>query len=220
MEANEDILMLNDASRTFHACLKVIGVILMLYFALNMIEKAVVAVDLAGQSRGVTVTVGEKTVSVPVLAKNEDGGYVVVEQEVTDSETITLHGPSAWSAYYAVWLSANAIYLFIGAVLYGAGFLMTPKRKDRLSATLFKQKLLGMGLALVSVLIMVNGINRVFFLPHEPLRGFLYNVDWYVVEFLAQTVWGLAIAVMAAFFLIAGRYVSVESVVHTDDAES
>jgi hypothetical protein len=164
--------------RGFFWMLMLIGMVLIVYFTLSMVINMVFAADLAGDG---------------VAAATEGG------------ETITLHGISGWVAVFSPWLALNAYLLTLGTIFFGIGYVMTLQKEDKLAVSLFKMRILGWYLALVVLLMVVLGTDRIFFLTSAAKEGALAWIDWYIFEYLAHIVWAVILAILAVFFLRVGR---------------
>lgn len=168
------LMRVDTLKRGFFWLLMLIGMVLIVYFTLSMIINMVFAADLAGEG---------------VSAATEGG------------ETITLHAISGWVAVFSPWLALNAYLLTLGTIFFGIGYVMTPKKEDKLAVSLFKMRILGWYLVLVVLLMVVLGTDRIFFLTSAAKEGALAWIDWYIFEYLAHIVWAAILAILAVFFL-------------------
>jgi hypothetical protein len=175
----------DTAKRGFFWFLMLLGIIFMVYFTLSMIINIVYGVDLAG--KGVNVVIRE--------AVFENGTMV------KEAETVLLSGVSGWVAVFGPWIAVNVYLLILGGVFFAIGYALTPKKEDRVAVSLFKARMLGGYLAVVALLVLSLGLDRVFFVPHEVAVGTLGWIDWYIFEFLAYLFWAVILAVLAVFFL-------------------
>ncbi len=171
--------------RSFFWFLMLAGILLIAYFSLNMVVNFIYAVDLAGD--GIQVVLEDAVV---------EGGQVVEEADV-----IILRGMSGWVESFAPWLAVNASTMFLGAFIFALGYMMTGRRKERVAVSLFKMRMLGSYMALLALIILILGMDRVFFIPHGARPTFLSWFDWYVMEFLAHIIWAVLLAVLSCFFL-------------------
>ncbi|NPV59564.1 MAG: hypothetical protein HPY75_07865 [Actinobacteria bacterium] len=177
---------MEETRRGFFWFMMVAGLVIIAYFTLNMAFNFVFAVDLAGD--GVNVVLKE--------AEYDDGGNLIAPPEV-----LTLHGVTGWVEGLAPWMAVNGFTLALGSLLLGLGYVMTGRMREKAAVSIFKMRLLGWYLGLVAALMFVLGVDRVFFIPHGVGEGLLSWMDWYVLEFLAHTVWAVVLLVLAAFFL-------------------
>lgn len=172
------LMRVDTSKKGFFWLLMLVGMVLIAYFTLSMVINMVFAAELAGD--GVSVAA--------------EGG-----------ETITLHGFSGWVAVFSPWLAINAYLLTLGTIFFGIGYVMTPKKEDKLAVSLFKMRILGWYLALVVLLMVVLGTERIFFLPSAAKEGALAWIDWYILEYLAHIVWAVILSILAVFLLRVGR---------------
>ncbi len=179
-------LRVDKPRRGYPWYLMLVGLVLMSYFSINMIMNCVFAVDLS--SDGMRVVQRE--------AIYDDSGNLVREPEV-----IVLQGVSGWVEGFAPWLAVNGYIISLGALLFGLGYVMTERKKDKLEVSLFKMRILGCYLCLLALLMLALGLDRVFFIPHGPKEGVLDWMDWYILEFMAHSVWVVVLAAMGTFFL-------------------
>jgi hypothetical protein len=184
-EKGDRLIRVDELKKGFFWFLMLAGIVLMVYFTLTLIINMVYAADLAGG--GVNVVLEE-----PVF---EDGNLV------KEAEAVALHGVSGWVAAFSPWLATNAYYLALGAIFFAIGYVLTPMREEKLAVSLFKMRILGWYLVLVVLIMLILGVDRVFFLPHEAKTEVLAWIDWYIFEFLAHLVWAVVIAILAMFFL-------------------
>lgn len=183
---------LDSARRGFFWFLMLAGLVLIVYFTLNMAINLVFGIDSANQ--GVTVVTREPAY--------ENGSLV------QEGESQVLSGVSGWVAVFAPWLAVNAYYLALGALIFGIGYVMTPKTEERVPVSLLKMRMLACYLVLVALLMVILGLDRVYFLPRAAVGGALAWIDWYIFEFLAHIVWAVVLALMAAFLFRVGRRVT------------
>ena len=179
-------MRVEEPRRGFFWFMMLAGTALIAYFTLNIAFNCVFAVDLAGD--GVNVVLKE--------AEYDDAGNLVVPPEV-----LTLHGVTGWVEGFAPWMAVNGFTLALGSLLFGLGYVMTERKKEKAAVSVFKMRALGWYLCLVAALMIALGVDRVFFIPHGIGEGVLSWMDWYVLEFLGHTVWAAVLLVMAAFFL-------------------
>ena len=173
------------AKKDFFWFLALAGLILVAYFTLNLAINMVYGVDLAG--KGAVIVVREPRYQG--------------DQLVDEGESVVLHGVSGWVAAFSPWLAVNANLLALGVMLFGIGFALTGRDPEKLAVTLFKLRILACYLLAVVLLMLVLGIDRVYFLPRAETGGVLGWIDWYIFEFLAHIVWAAIIAALAVFFL-------------------
>lgn len=171
--------------KSFFRFLMVAGLLLLAYFTITLVINMIYGVDLAG--KGVLTVIREP--------QYQDG------EVVDQGESVVLHGISGWVAAFSPWLAVNGNLLALGVILFGVGFALTPRREDRLPVTVFKLRLLGWYLVAVVLLMLILGVDRVYFLPHAAKSGVLAWIDWYVFEFLAHLVWATVVACLALFYL-------------------
>lgn len=162
-----------------------IGLVLVAYFSLNLVINMIYGVDLAG--KGVAVVIRDP--------RFQDS------QLVDEGESVVLQGVSGWVAAFAPWLALNANLLVLGLLFFAIGFALTVRDRERLTLTLFKLRILAWYLLAVALLMLVLGIDRVYFLPHAEVSGVLGWIDWYVFEFLAHVIWAAIIVILSVFFL-------------------
>ncbi|MDY6796800.1 MAG: hypothetical protein SWK76_16180 [Actinomycetota bacterium] len=168
--------------------LMIIGAVLIVFFTLNMIINFIYGADLAG--KGVSVVIKD--------AVYEDG------TQVSKAEVAVLHGVSGWVAVFGPWMAVNANYIVLGAIFFAIGYVMTAKDEDKLPVSIFKARMLGAYLALVSIFLFTLGIDRIFFISHEARVGTLSWIDWYIFEFMAYVVWAAILGIMAVFLVKLG----------------
>lgn len=185
-EKGKGLLGVDTPRKGFFWLLMAIGLILMAYFAVNMVFNAIYAVDLAG--KGVAVVLKE--------AEYDQQGQMVKEPEIT-----TLHGVSGWVESFAPWLATSAYILALGAIFFALGYVCTRRREEKLAVSLYKMRLLGGCLAAVALLMVVLGCDRVFFIQHGGRESVLDWTNWYILEFLAHIVWALVLGVLSLFYL-------------------
>jgi hypothetical protein len=169
----------------FFRFLALVGLVLVAYFTLNIVINMVYGVDLAG--KGAVVVVREPRYQG--------------DQLVDEGESVVLHGVSGWVSAFAPWLAVNANLLALGVILFGIGFTLTAREPEKSAVTLFKLRILAWYLLAVALLMLVLGIDRIYFLPHAETGGVLGWIDWYIFEFLAHVVWATIVAILAIFFL-------------------
>ena len=179
----------DSPGRPFFWFVMLAGMILIAYFSLTMVMNFTYAIDLAGD--GVQVVLEEAVIA---------DGQVVEEPEV-----VVLHGINGWVESFAPWLAVNAFTLFLGVFLFGLGYTMTGRKEEGVAVAMFKMRILGGYLAVLSLLMLVLGVDRVFFIPHGPRATFLSWFDWYVMEFLAHLIWAVLLMVFAVFFMRVDR---------------
>jgi len=90
-------------------------------------------------------------------------------------------GPSAWVLQMAPWLANNSLLMIIGSTLYIAGYSMTLRRKGRSRRDRLMLRLFGVGTGVVSLALLVLGLDYVFFLPKE-ISGLSQHLDMYGVQ--------------------------------------
>jgi hypothetical protein len=187
MEKKEgmDMVKVDAPGRNFFWFLMLIGVILIAYFSFNIIMNAIYAVDLSG--KGVNVVLKEAVV---------ENNTVISEPEI-----ITLHGVTGWVENFSTWLAVNAYILALGTIFFGAGYILTAKKDDKVAVSLFKMRILGGYMLVLSLLMLVLGIDRVYFIPHGAKSSVLVWMDWYVLEFLAHIIWAVVLAALSIFYL-------------------
>ncbi|WP_287155203.1 hypothetical protein [Candidatus Solincola tengchongensis] len=173
------------AEKRFFRFLMIAGLLLVVYFTLTLVINMVYGVDLAG--KGVLTVIREP--------QYQDG------EMVDQGESVVLHGVSGWVAAFSPWLAVNGNLLALGLVLFGIGFALTQRREGRLAVTAFKLHVLAWYLMGVVLLMLVLGVDRVYFLPHAAKSGVLAWIDWYIFEFLAHLIWAAVVACLAVFFL-------------------
>ena len=169
-----DPVRVDTLKRGFFWLLMLVGMVLIVYFTLVMIINMVYAADFA----------------VEGVSAAAEGG-----------ETITLQGLSGWVAFFSPWLVLNVYLLALGAIFFCIGYVMTPKKEEKLAVSLFKMRILGWYLVLVVLLMVVLETDRVYFLQNVISEGTIAWIDWYIFEYLAHIVWAVVLAVMAVFLL-------------------
>lgn len=177
---------IDEPRKGFFWFVMLVGLVLMAYFTLNMVLNCVFAVDLAGD--GVKVVLKE--------AVYDDAGNPVGQPEV-----VVLHGVTGWVEGFAPWLAVNGFVVSLGALLFGLGYVMTERRRENAAVSIFKMRLLAAYLSLLALLMLLLGVDRVFFIPRGYGEGVLAWTDWYVLEFLAHCIWAVVLVSLAAFFL-------------------
>ncbi len=178
-----------EGGRPFLRILAAAGLVLVAYFTLNLLINMVYGVDLSG--KGVVTVIREP--------QYQDG------QLVDEGESVVLKGVSGWVAAFAPWLALNANVLALGVIFYGLGFALTKRDEKKLPVTVFKLRIFASYLLAVSLLLVVLGLDRVYFLPHAETTGVLGWIDWYVFEFLAHVVWAVVITLFSMYFFLYGR---------------
>jgi hypothetical protein len=174
--------------KPFFWFLMLVGMVLIAYFTFNMVVNFVYAVDLAGDG-------------IQVVLKD---AVVVDGQMDEEAEVTVLRGVSGWVEGFAPWLALNAFTLFIGVFIFGTGYVMTARDEDKLAVSLFKMRILACYLALLALLMLVLGVDRIFFIPHAERAAFLSWFDWYVIELLAHIIWAVLLAIFSVFFMRVG----------------
>lgn len=164
--------------------LMLVGLVLVAYFSVNLAFNAVYAADNASNG-------------VPVVWK--DAVYDDSGQVVSGPEGVVLHGFSGWVEAFSPWLAMNAYILALGTLFFGLGYVMTRRREDGAAVSIFKVRMLGGYIALVSLLMLVFGVDRVYAVPHGHKGTVLAWTSWYVLEFLAHIVWAVVLGALSVF---------------------
>ncbi|OFW55635.1 MAG: hypothetical protein A2Y75_05470 [Candidatus Solincola sediminis] len=185
VQTTNNTFKVDKQGKNYFWLLMLIGLILITYFSINMLINFINGVDLAG--------VGISVVQKEALVDNNG-------EIVTPAEVIVFHGISGWVESFSPWLALNGYLLALGSIFFGLGYVMTRRREEKLAVSLFKMRLFAGYLFLIALMMLILGIDRVFFIPHGPKPTVLLWTNWYILEFLAHILWAAVLGVLFVFF--------------------